>query len=211
MASHPPSPLLRLLPLVLFVATAAAAGWLLWDPEAFAAWREDAGVVPFFLAMAVLPALGVPVTPFFVMAGATFGIRIGLLGSAVALALNLILSYWIAHGGLRPWLESLLARTRYSVPDFGGEGALRFTILVKLAPGVPLFIKHYLLGLAGVPFPIYFGVSAAITGVYATAFVVLGESLLERDVGVGAGAVAVLLFVSAALFVWRRRRGRTGD
>ena len=58
--------------------------WNAWDHQAFIAWREEAGVVPFFLAMALLPALGVPITPFFIVAGATFGTFVGLTGSAIA-------------------------------------------------------------------------------------------------------------------------------
>lgn len=184
----------------------AALIWHAWDHQAFIAWREEAGVLPFFLAMAILPALGVPITPFFIVAGATFGVPIGLAGSAIALSANLVLCYWIARSGLRPWLARLLARTRYRIPDFQqGEGALRFALLVKLAPGVPVFIKHYLLGMAGVPFAIYFGVSALITGLYGGAFVVLGESLLEHDVGGSAAALVVLGVVAVAIYLWRRR------
>ena len=183
--------------------------WNAWDHQAFITWREEAGVVPFFLAMALLPALGVPITPFFIVAGATFGTFVGLTGSAIALSANLLLCYWIARSGLRPWLTRLLARTRYDIPDFEeGKGALRFTLLVKLAPGVPIFIKHYLLGLAGVPFWIYFAVSGAITGLYAGAFVVLGDSLLEHDLGTSAMALAVLLVIALAIYLWRRRVGK---
>lgn len=183
--------------------------WNAWDHQAFIAWREEAGVVPFFLAMALLPALGVPITPFFIVAGATFGTFVGLTGSAIALSANLLLCYWIARSGLRPWLTRLLERTRYDIPDFEeGKGALRFTLLVKLAPGVPIFIKHYLLGMAGVPFWIYFAVSGAITGLYAGAFVVLGDSLLEHDLGTSAMALAVLAAVALAIYLWRRRVGK---
>lgn len=183
--------------------------WNAWDHQAFIAWREEAGVVPFFLAMALLPALGVPITPFFIVAGATFGTFVGLTGSAIALSANLLLCYWIARSGLRPWLTRLLARTRYDIPDFEeGKGALRFTLLVKLAPGVPIFIKHYLLGLAGVPFWIYFAVSGAITGLYAGAFVVLGDSLLEHDLGTSAMALAALVAIALAIYLWRRLVGK---
>lgn len=186
--------------------------WNAWDYQAFIAWREEADALPFFLAMALLPAVGVPITPFFIVAGATFGVHIGLAGSAAALTGNLLLCYWIARSGLRPWLAGLLARTRYRIPDFEkGEGALRFALLVKLAPGVPVFIKHYLLGMAGVPFAIYFAVSAAITGLYGGAFVVLGESLLDHDVGGSAAAIAVLALVALAIYLWRRRATRQQD
>lgn len=186
--------------------------WNAWDHQAFIAWREEAGVVPFFLAMAMLPALGVPITPFFIVAGATFGTLVGLAGSAVALCGNLLLCYWIARSGLRPWLARLLERTRYDIPDFEeGTGALRFALLVKLAPGVPLFIKHYLPGMASVPFWIYFTVSGTITGFYAVAFVALGESLLEHDLGNGALALAGLAAVALAIYLWRRHMATRQD
>ena len=31
-----------------------------WDQDAFLAWKEQAGPLPFFTALALLPAIGVP-------------------------------------------------------------------------------------------------------------------------------------------------------
>ena len=87
---------------VLGVATLALVAWWVWDRDAMMAWKEEAGPVAFFGAMAVLPAIGIPVTPLFVLAGATFGVGPGLLGSGVALGLNLALCYAIARSALRP-------------------------------------------------------------------------------------------------------------
>jgi uncharacterized membrane protein YdjX (TVP38/TMEM64 family) len=198
------------------VATLAALAvllWLVWDREAVMTWIRQARPLPFFALMAVAPAFGVPLTPFFILAGATFGGRVGLLGSGLALALNLALCFWIARSGLRPRLASLLRRLGYELPDFGEEGrdVVRFALLVKLAPGVPAFVKTYGLGVAGVPFGLYFAVSMLVTGLYAVSLVVLGESLLEHDLRralVAGGALVVLL--AAAFWGLRRRRDRGG-
>ena len=177
------------------------------------AWKQQAGALPFFAAMAVLPAIGLPVTPFFVLAGATFGVVFGLLGSGAALGVNLALCYGIARSGLRPWLESLLRRFGYQLPDFEEKdrGALRFTLLVKFAPGIPAVAKNYLLGMTGVPFLLYFGLSMLITGAYAALCVVLGVSLLEHSLGraLVPGAIAVAL--ALGLWWWRRRRSDHPD
>lgn len=109
--------------------------WIHWDYAAFMAWKEEAGPLPFFAALAVLPAFGVPTTPFYVLAGILFGVVGGLAGSALSLVLNLLLCYWIAHSGLKGWLESLLRKTRYDLPTLEGGRAMRFALLVKLAPG----------------------------------------------------------------------------
>src|SRR5690554_5176852 len=70
----------------------------------------DLGMVPFFLAMAVLPTVGFPVTPFYLLAGATFGVWLSLAGTALAQALNLILAYWMSRRYLRGVIEWLVKR-----------------------------------------------------------------------------------------------------
>ena len=105
----------------LALAAVVFVAWSAWDRDAIMAWKEEAGALPFFGAMAVLPAVGMPITPFFVLAGATFGVGPGLLGSGVALGLNLTLCYAIARSGLRPKLESLLRRFEYELPGLQGD------------------------------------------------------------------------------------------
>ena len=182
--------------------------WVIWAREFVTGWMQEAAPLPFFSAMTLLPAIGIPLTPFFVVAGATFGVQVGLIGSFIALGANLAFCYWIARSGLRPRLEALLRRSRYELPDFRekDKGALRFTLLVKVTPGVPAFIKHYVLGFAGVPFGVYFAVSMIITGVYGASFVVLGESLFDHDVDTAVIAAVVVVVIALALWWWRRRR-----
>lgn len=201
---------LKVILAALGVALLALALWSAWDPAALAAWKQEAGPVRFFSAMAVLPAIGVPITPLFVLAGATFGVGPGLLGSLVGLGLNLTLCYAIASSGLRSRLVALLRRFEYELPDFEQRetGAVRFTLLVKMAPGAPAVVKNYLLGLTGVPFPVYFGLSMLITGAYAAVCIVVGVSLFEHDIDRIILAVAVAVAVGLAIWWWRRRATR---
>jgi uncharacterized membrane protein YdjX (TVP38/TMEM64 family) len=200
--------------LVRALASALALGalvsllWTAWNHELVTAWMREAGPIPFFTAMAILPVIGVPITPLFLLAGAIFGTFKGLVGSLLALAVNLWLSHWIATSGLRPRLERLLRRFDYQLPDFRGaqQNALRFSLLVKLAPGLPAFAKNYLLGLSGVPMPVYFAVGMVVTGVYGALIVVLGESLLAHDLRQGALAALILALIAAVLaWLWRTR------
>lgn len=187
--------------------------WSAWDHEAVMSWMRRANPIWFFVAMALLPALGVPFTPLFILAGATFGVGTGLILSLLAIAANVTLCYWIARSGLRPWLEKILRRFGYELPDFKSKGrsALRFTVIVKLAPGLPMFVKNYALGSAGVPFWLYFGASILITGAYAAAFVVLGESVLEHDMRSLAVTAVAVAVVAGAIWWWRKRRQRAGE
>jgi uncharacterized membrane protein YdjX (TVP38/TMEM64 family) len=185
----------------------------IWDRDALVRWMSAVSPVPFFLAMAVLPAFGVPLSPFLVVAGGTFGIGIGLIGSIAAIASSLCIVYAISHSALRPRIESLFGRLGYKVPDYkgGGRAAWRFAAAIKLAPALPSFAKMYILAVTAVPFPIYFGVSLAVSTAFAVAWIAVGDSLFTHDMSHAAIAViAILLLAIVAVLWWRRRRGVSG-
>jgi len=188
--------------------TAVLAVWVFeWDRGSFLAWKQRAGPLPFFGALAILPALGFPTTPFYLMAGVTFGTGMGLIGSALSLLVNLVLSYWIAQSGLRPLFEKLLARTRYDLPVIKPGQEQMFTLLVKIMPGVPTFAKNYFISLSGIPFPIYFAISFAVSFTYGAAFIVLGDSLYDKDFTQAAWALLALALLGLG-FWWFRRRSK---
>jgi uncharacterized membrane protein YdjX (TVP38/TMEM64 family) len=187
--------------------------WSVWDHEAVMSWVERAPPIPFFGVMALLPAIGVPITPFFILAGATFGKQLGLLGSAIALAVNLVGCYSVARR-LRPWIEKLLRRLGQELPDLGDRerSPWRFTLALKLAPGVPQFVKNYALGVAGVPFALYFAASLVITGFYGAGLILLGDSLLHHEWNRTLVVVAVVAVIVMGVWGWFRHRSRrAGD
>ncbi len=193
------------------LAIVAYIAWTIWDYEALMAWIERARPLPFFLAMAMLPAAGLPFTPFYLLAGASFDLYIAIVGTALALAANLVFCYFVGQAGLRRHLVSLFERFGYTLPDFDPDAGtslhrtVRFTAMVKLAPGIPGFVKHYGLGAARVPFLIYFVVAMIISGGYAIALILLGDSLFEHELGRGAIALALALVVALGFRWWTRR------
>jgi uncharacterized membrane protein YdjX (TVP38/TMEM64 family) len=194
---------------ILLVALLIASlwAWSSWGHDALHAFKDDASPLWFFAAMAVLPALGVPMTPFFLLAGATFGARFGLLGSLAALGVNLSLCYWLARTRLRHLLAPLLRRMfRDDMPSFATRprAAWRLTWMVKVAPGLPAFAKNYFLGMAGVPFRIYLGISMLVTGSYAAFLIMLGDSLFEHDIMRTVLALAVVIVLALGFIWWRR-------
>lgn len=185
----------------------------IWDRDALVSWMSTVSPVLFFLAMAVLPAIGVPLSPFMIVSGAIFGVWLGLIVSIAAIAINLCLGYAIAQSKLRPRLESLFERFGYKVPDFtaGGRSAWRFATAIKLTPALPSFAKMYVLAVTAVPFPIYFGVSLGISGAFAVAWIVLGDSLLAHDVNhTTVAAIAIAALAVVAVMWWRKRRNASG-
>jgi uncharacterized membrane protein YdjX (TVP38/TMEM64 family) len=197
----------------LAVCAALYFAWSAWGHAAVINWMEQVNPFWFFAIVAIIPGLGIPITPLFILAGATFGTRIGLIGSLVALAAHLALCYWIARAALRRQIKALLRRFDYQLPHFGDErrSAIRFTLMLKLAPGVPTFIKNYALGVAGVPFLLFFVSSMVITGAYAVALVVLGESLLDHDTPTLVVVGVILAVIIGGLWWWRKRRTRAGE
>lgn len=179
-----------------------------WDQDAFLAWKEQVGPVPFFLALAVLPAVGVPTTPFFLLAGAAFGTLTALVGCALAIAINLALCFFLAKSVLRTQLERLLERYNKQMPEFSRKQAVSFILAVKMTPGVPTFIKNYLTAMAGVPFSLYLPLCWVITFVYAAGFVILGESFLDGDWIQASWAIGLLVLMAIILGAWKWRQRR---
>ncbi|WP_169928169.1 TVP38/TMEM64 family protein [Labilithrix luteola] len=196
----------------VLLAAFVAFLWLVWNRGLLTSWQEHANPFVFFSAMAVLPIVGVPVSPLYVVAGVTFDTWIGLLGSLAALAVNLALSFWIARSGLRPHLLRLMTRTGRALPDLENkpDNALRFALFMKLAPGLPLSFKHYVIALAGVPFSVYFAVSFVVSGFYTAALVVLGESLLHHEIRRALVVAGVLVALTLLITSLQRRRRAAG-
>jgi uncharacterized membrane protein YdjX (TVP38/TMEM64 family) len=179
--------------------------WSAYDHEAVMAWFQSLHPLPFFIAAVLLPTFGVPTTPIYLLAGAAFGAPLGIAISWSALVLNAALCFSIARW-LRPVFARLLGKSKAQLPDYSArKGALKFVLGVKLAPGAPAFIKNYTLGMSRVPFRMFLVVAIVLTGLYAAAFVLLGESLLDHRPSRTVTAVAIIAGL-VALGVWYRRR-----
>jgi multisubunit Na+/H+ antiporter MnhE subunit/uncharacterized membrane protein YdjX (TVP38/TMEM64 family) len=199
---------LRCLAAAGIVAVPLAALWWArngWSWQTFLDWQQQIDAPTFFAALALLPLVGVPTTPLFVVAGAAFDLTTALTGSAVAIALNVALSYWLARNILRRPLIGWLRRWDYQLPHFTPGKALSFLILMRLAPGLPAFLKNYATALFDVPFGIYLAISWLITFSYAVSMIVLGDSLYHGDLREGAGGLLLLLGVVAG-FAWIHKR-----
>ena len=179
--------------------------------HAFAIVRQ-VGIVPFFAAMAVLPALGFPLLAFSLSAGPVFGPEHGLLLVSVlvvlSITINIALTYWLARYTFRPLLGRLMTRFGYRLPQVAAEDKLSLTILIRITPGPPFFVQSYLLGLAEVPFGIYMTVSCIIANAYAVALVYFGDALANGRGKMAVFAISLLVAITAAVHLLRRRLSR---
>jgi len=187
---------------------AAAKVWVVRGVAAIG----DAGPWAFFSAMAILPAFGCPLLVFALPAGPIFADRLGLAGVlaayGAAAAVNMTLTYWIARWALRPWIERLIARFGYKIPQINPDEQLEITLLLRITPGPPFFVQSYLLGLGNVKFFTYLWVSWIIVMVYAVGFVVFGDAIMHGKAGAAATGVSVFIAAVIIAHLVRKHLGR---
>lgn len=209
----------RMLLAVVFLAAVvvAAAGWWLWRAHGAELrgwmdrgleWVRGVGPATFFGLMAVLPGIGCPLSIFTLTAGPVFGPVLGVPAvialASLSLAINLALTYWLARWALRPWVERLCNWLGYRLPVVPPEDHRGLVILVRVTPGSPFVFQNYLLGLAAIPFGTYFAISWVVSTLYACAFILFGNALMEGRGRVALVAVSLLVALTVGVQLVRK-------
>lgn len=196
--------------LLLGIATLLTLGHDIktWIQQGLALLRA-AGPVTFFLAMALLPAIGAPLSFFCLTAGSVFGPQLGMplvmLFSLAAIAANIALSHVLANRVLRPPLEYVLKRLGYQMPRVATGDVTDLIVLLRVTPGLPFPVQNYLLGLAAVPFLRYLIVSCLIAFPLNAAIIFFGKALMQGRGRMALIGLLLLLAVMAAIHLVRRR------
>jgi uncharacterized membrane protein YdjX (TVP38/TMEM64 family) len=144
---------------------------------------ESWGILPFYIGLIFLPLFGAPITPFYILAGAAFPLGQNVILLAVSLLIHFNLAYFFSAYLFRKPLLRLFSQTRFSLPTVRPHNHFTVALLVRLAPGVAVFIKSYVLGAIGIRYPVYISVSWVTTLVFSMVVLLLGKSLLEGDWG----------------------------
>ena len=171
-------------------------------------WIEKLPLPGFVAALVLLPLAGVPVSPLWIAIGVRAGTAWGALLAVVALAANQTAGYWLARRWVRGPIEVWLRARGKSVPQIPAGEETLWILLLRVTPGIPLFVQNYLLGLAQVPFARYLVLSLPVQIAYAVAFVSLGQALRDSNVWRGLLAVSGLAAVAVAVLLLRRHLGR---
>lgn len=170
---------------------------------------RETGPWAFFIAMALLPSIGFPLTLFTLPAGSAFGETMGLprvlLLCSASIAVNVALAYWMARYALRPLVARLLAYLGYPVPSIPAQRQLGVAFLVRVTPGPPFFLQSCLLGLAEIRFLPYMFASWSVATAYAAAAIVGGDALMRKDVRAGLFALALLGALAILMKILRKK------
>ena len=168
-----------------------------------------------FCALVVLPGLPVPTSALLFAAGVVWRDRpvVACLLCMLALMMNMLWTYWLAAGPGRRLVEKILASTRVRIPELPRGDHLRMILILRLTPGMPLFLQNYVLGFLRAPFRLYLPVSIACTGVMASGIVLSGAGFAEGRimpllVGIALIVLAGVLTHMLRLWLAKRRNGR---
>lgn len=162
-----------------------------------------------FIALALLPLVGVPASPLIIAAGVRLGTGAGFALVVAALLCDFSIGYWLAHRWMRVPLTRWLERRGHRVPDLAPADEAQFILLFRITPGIPLSVQNYVLGLAGVDFTRYLLISLPVQAVYALAFVWFGNSLADNaawKLALGAAILVALVLTVGLLRRWLTRR-----
>ncbi|MFM5908120.1 MAG: TVP38/TMEM64 family protein [Novosphingobium sp.] len=104
----------------------------------------------FAVGQVVIAACGVlPASVMAVMAGAAYGMAMGLAISVVCTLLGGWIAFLLSRSILRPWIEKLLERSRFAErldEALEGEG-WHFVFLLRISPVMPFALTSYGFGL----------------------------------------------------------------
>lgn len=165
--------------------------------------------LPFWLflaALSLLPLLGMPLSPMWILTGMTYGVWGGLGLIIAGMAINFALAYLIAQRWLRVPVSRLLLRKGYRVPEARPGEFIKLTLAIRLFPALPQFMQSYLLGLANVPFLTYYFYSFPPQIAYAVGFIILGDSLLTMKGGAAILGISIVIAVALLFNIARNRQ-----
>jgi uncharacterized membrane protein YdjX (TVP38/TMEM64 family) len=166
----------------------------------------------FFMAMALLPAVGAPLSMFSLTAGKAFGAQMGMgwvvATAFAAIGVNILLTYWLARRVFRPWIARLVIRFGYKLPELDSADLTDLIVILRVTPGTPFCVQNYLLGLADAPFVRYMVISFAVMWAYAGAAIVFGDALLSGRGWTAVVAVGLLAALVAASHLVRHHMGK---
>lgn len=179
---------------LVFIAIVLLWAFFIWQEEIFAllksfsVWLKGelsllnkAPLILFPIAILILPIVGLPVSPVYLVAGGRpENIWLVILLCFLGVVLNMALGYFIAKwfaGFIRPKIEA----RGIKVPEVPRDEQCDIIFLVRMIPGNPLTVQNYLLGLANVEFKRYMLVSMPVQFFQVAGYIYFSDGIINGD------------------------------
>lgn len=177
-------------------------------------WRDlpavfmQLNVALLLTLMAVLPIVGFPITLVYLAAGVRFGPLLGGAVVAGVTAVHLLGTRWIARRFLREPLERSLGGRGYHLPEVPEGDEAGLAVMGVLVPGLPYFVRNYLLAIADIPLATFLAVCVPLYVARAYVVIFLGDlSQAPSSRGFALlGAIYALKLGACGWVLWRMRR-----
>jgi uncharacterized membrane protein YdjX (TVP38/TMEM64 family) len=198
----------------LALAAAAAAAVLLFvdiDWGGIMDRISSLPAIPLLAAMALLPLVGFPVLPVYLVAGARFGPYGGGAVVAFATAVHVIGSYVIARTVLRGPLERLLSKWHAHLPAIPRDEEVAVAFIAALVPGIPYAVRNYLYAIIGLRLRVCFWIAVPIDVARAYVSILLGNAGNDpsgRRLFILGGVEVLKVVICAVTIAWLRRHHR---
>lgn len=167
-----------------------------------------------FLAVAVLPALILPVSPLLALAGIwgeSHGVLFASLCGTLALIANCCWTYWVARiFGIKVINRfiSLFRKKPISIPEDAKMSTFfAWSLILRLTPGIPFIFSNIILGALKMPFQLYIIISAPILTLSSFGYIYATAGIISGDfVSLGGGIAIILCFFIAGRIILKRRK-----
>lgn len=161
--------------------------------------------------MALLPVAGFPIAVVYLIAGARFGPVGGGLVVAAVTAFHLVATHAVARSFLRAPIERFIARRHRTLPQIPADEHAAVALIAALVPGLPYFLRNYLLALSGIRLRVYFWICLPVYVARSYVTILLGDLSSDpsrRGLLILVGVDAVKVSICALVIWWLRRHHR---
>lgn len=150
---------------------------------------------PIFLisTCTLLIMFGLPVTFFYVLTTAVYGVENSLLINTLVLALQLSVTYGIAKYLLKKPLTRFLEKKGYPLKTIPPHKQTQVVLLFRAFPMVAIALQNIILALGGVPFRKYFWLSWPLQCIWMVAIVLSSGSIFEGNFGFAVGGFVLVI------------------
>ncbi|MCW1885179.1 VTT domain-containing protein [Luteolibacter flavescens] len=165
-----------------------------------------------FVALVILPGLGFPAGVLLLLAGVVWGSQPSTCLLALAgILLNVTWTHCLAAGLARRRIVRWMGPRLQPWLDLPRTDLMKVAWLLRVTPGVPLFLQNYALGALGVPLRLSLLTALPIVALYTCGFVLTGGAIFDGRLGLAISGVALLAAAAIAMRLIRSRQAKPGS
>jgi uncharacterized membrane protein YdjX (TVP38/TMEM64 family) len=165
-----------------------------------------ANPIGLFLAIAILPGFAFPSSPLLILAGIVWGsTTTGCALAVSAVLINVIWTHWLSAGPCRSLISRILGERWERWQSMPRTNLWKIALMLRITPGVPLFVQNYTLGLLGVPLRQSFAIAFPLACLYGSGFVLTGGAIFKGHIGLVIAGISLLVVASIGINLIRRK------